>query len=156
MLWFCVVVWFMWPERTVQPWVWKPIWLLIKWLSYVYLCILNSICKCVWCLCVCVWVDAVYVCVFSNVWKETASTHQRKQTPQPQSGFSWSRPTLCQQYFSLFPACGCSYLANLSWRREKTSVSVLTSLVRSERSFRQTLRCVMLLVASQVWTHRDC
>lgn len=127
-------------------------------------------CKCVWCLCVCV-SGCIGVCVCLPVWTESASTRQLKQTPQH---FSWawnlspSRKSLSlvpvhpirlpvSAIFQLVSSVRLLIFGSFeAEKRENTSVSVLTSLARSERSFRWTLRCVMLLVVSRVCTHGDC
>lgn len=122
----------------------------------------------------CVWVSGwmsqalVFVCVCQTGRASTrrpktgvSATFPEHEICHPQEKASvWLQSipfhSLCQQYSSLFPACGRSYLDHLRrGRRENTSVSVSSSLGRSERSFRWTLCCVMLLVVSQVRTHRD-
>lgn len=99
-----------------------------------------------------VWVGhTVGVCVFSCVNRKRINRKRRLSTfpeleichPQEKASV-WFQlipsDSECQQYSSLFPACGRSYLDHLRQRRrENTSASVLTSLVHSERSFRWTL-----------------
>lgn len=134
---------------------------------YIYATVCNClpfcVCVCVsGCICVCV---CVYMCeqkVHQLKWNRRLSTFLKLEICHPQEKASvWLQliPSdyLCQQYFSLFPACGCSYLDHLSRRRVKTQASMCGPLlIHSERPFRRTLCCVMLPVVSQVCTHRDC
>lgn len=55
---------------------------------------------------------------------------------------------LCQQYSSLFPACGCSYLDNLSWRRVKTQASMCGPPSSTQRGLSGGLCAVWCL---QLW-----
>lgn len=140
----------------------KPTTMILS-LPYVYLCIL-SMQVCVMCLCTCKWVHAVDVCVCLCEQKvhqpinrnSRLSTFPELEICHPQekpSVWFWliSSGYLCQQYSSLFPACGWLLIFG-SFEAEKrgsTSVSVLTSALRG-------LSGGLCSLVSQLCTHRDC
>lgn len=131
---------------------------LYLWILYLQACVMSCVCvsSC----------REQEVCVCFPCVNRSATTYQPKQTPQH---FSWAwnlspwrkslslvlvdpSESLCQQYSSFQRAAAHIWISSGVEKRENTSVSVSTSLVHSERSFRWTL----LLVVSQVRTHTDC